>query len=193
MMKALLVLGASLIVCAPAIAADKNSDFYARGVGAQPCENFLSEKAKGSPTYYFYRSWLNGYLSAFNQFADDNYDVAPNATIDGLANALESICRKHPKQQFWTAAFGLAQGLWEKRLKLKSEMLAATAGKQMVTLYRTTLQQVQEALNAQGYKVGKPDGMFGAKTQEALASYQKKEKLPVTGLPDAATRAKLVP
>ena len=184
---------AVLVVACPAAAADKNGDFYARGVGAQPCESYLAEKAKGSPAYYFYRSWLNGYFSAYNQFAHDNYDVAPNATIEGLANSVEAVCRKYPKQQFWTAAFALAQVFWNKRLTTKSEIVAATAGNQTVKLYRATMLQMQEALNEQGYKVGKPDGLFGAKTQQALAAYQQKQKLPVTGLPDAATRAKLVP
>lgn len=181
-----------LVVAYPATAADKNGDFYARGVGAQRCESYLAEKAKGSPAYYFYRSWINGYFSAYNQFSQDTYDVAPNATIEGLANSVEAVCRKYPKQQFWTAAFALAQALWKKRLTTKSEIVAATAGNRTVKLYRATMLQVQEALTGQGYKVGKPDGLFGAKTQEALAAYQKKRKLPVTGLPDPATRAQLL-
>lgn len=183
---------AAVTIAAPASAADKNGDFFARGLGSQRCQHYVAEKAKGSATYFLYRSWLNGYMSAFNQYAEDNYDVAPNATMIGLANAVEAVCKQNPKQQFWTAAFGLTQALWKGRLPLKSEVIAATAGQQSVRLYRATLQEVQAALNKQGYKVGKPDGIFGKKTQEALADFQKKQKLQVTGLPDPATRAKLL-
>ena len=183
---------AIVLVAAPASAADKNGNFFARGLGSQPCQHYVAEKAKGSATYFLYRSWLNGYMSAFNQYADDTYDVAPNATMAGLANAVESICKQNPKQQFWTAAFGLSQALWKGRLALKSEVVTATAGKNSVRLYRATLQQVQDALNKRGYKLGKPDGIFGAKTQQALSDYQKKQKLRVTGLPDPATRTKLL-
>lgn len=180
------------VASAPTLAADKNGDFFARGLGSQPCEHYIAEKAKQSASYFLYRSWLNGYISAFNQYADDSYDVAPNATMAGVANAVESVCKQHPKKQFWTAAFGLTQALWKGRLALKSEVITATAGKQSVRLYRATLQDVQGALNKQGYKLGKPDGVFGKKTQQALSDYQKKQKLQITGLPDPATRAKLL-
>lgn len=192
-MKKALLLTALIVLSAPALAADKNGQFFSRGLGAQLCQNYVAEKTKGSASYFLYRSWLNGYLSAYNQFSQETYDIAPNATMDGLANAVESVCRKYPERKFWTAAFGVTQALWPKRMVLKSVMVSATSGKRTVTLYRATMKEVQQALKSKGYKIGRPDGMFGKRTQQALAAYQKKQKLPVTGLPDPATRVKLLP
>jgi len=192
-MRHTIVLIIAATIAAPSLAADKNGQFFSRGLGARTCQDYVDARAKGAATYFLYRSWLNGYLSAYNQFAPETYDIAPNATIDGLAAAVHSVCRKNPKQKVWTAAYGLTQALRPKRLFLKSEIVSATAGKQSVTLYRTTMMQVQQALKTQGYKVGQPDGIFGNRTRQALAAYQQKHKLPVTGLPDGPTRAKLMP
>ncbi len=49
---------------------------------------------------------------------------------------------------------------------------------------------LQEALNKNGAKL-KVDGLMGGKTKAALKKYQKANGLKVTGMADAATKAKL--
>lgn len=49
------------------------------------------------------------------------------------------------------------------------------------------LQQAQERLSRLGYELGLPDGIYGPQTREALAAFQRAQKLPVTGNLDAAT------
>jgi peptidoglycan hydrolase-like protein with peptidoglycan-binding domain len=42
--------------------------------------------------------------------------------------------------------------------------------------------ELQRALVALGYKVGKPDGVYGAKTRKAVVKFQKAHKLKADGL-----------
>ena len=51
--------------------------------------------------------------------------------------------------------------------------------------------QVQEKLRAQGFDAGPVNGDFGAKTQAALAQFQRARDLPVSGSLDDKTRAEL--
>ena len=50
---------------------------------------------------------------------------------------------------------------------------------------------VQEALTEQGYYHGEIDGEMGSLTREALAAYQRDQRLPVTGMINASTVASL--
>jgi peptidoglycan lytic transglycosylase B len=52
-----------------------------------------------------------------------------------------------------------------------------------VPLSLKSLEEMQELLNASGYDAGKPDGLVGPKTREALRAYQAAEGLPADGYP----------
>jgi len=54
------------------------------------------------------------------------------------------------------------------------------------------LSGVQGRLNNLGFDCGPADGKWGPHTERALKAYQGRRKLPVTGQPDEATRAKLL-
>ena len=47
---------------------------------------------------------------------------------------------------------------------------------------QATVMQIQKALEAKGFSVGKVDGKFGRMTSAALRAYQAKNKLPVGNL-----------
>jgi peptidoglycan hydrolase-like protein with peptidoglycan-binding domain len=55
----------------------------------------------------------------------------------------------------------------------------------------STIMQVQKNLNQQGFNVGRADGKWGRKTEEALRDFQKKNNLPATGQLDKQTLADL--
>jgi peptidoglycan hydrolase-like protein with peptidoglycan-binding domain len=52
-------------------------------------------------------------------------------------------------------------------------------------------QQAQSKLTALGFDPGSPDGILGRHTIAAIKAFQKKSGLPVTGILDSATLAKL--
>lgn len=188
----LLFLGGVLVFVTPSSAADRNGEFFTRGLGVESCESYLADKAGNTGRYLFFRSWVNGYLSAYNQMAPQTYDVAPNATVDGLANALQEICQANPKEQFWTAVFALTKTLEPQRLTARPELVTATAGDRSITIDRPAMRRIQQALTELGYEVGLVDGLYGGNTRKALEAYQRDQQLAVTGLPDGPTRAKLL-
>jgi len=51
--------------------------------------------------------------------------------------------------------------------------------------------RAQERLHQSGFDAGPVNGDFGAKTQAALAQFQRSRDLPVSGMLDDATRAEL--
>jgi peptidoglycan hydrolase-like protein with peptidoglycan-binding domain len=53
------------------------------------------------------------------------------------------------------------------------------------------IKEAQEGLAKAGFYKGKPTGVFNADTKKALKSYQKKNKLPVTGRLDDEVLNKL--
>jgi len=55
----------------------------------------------------------------------------------------------------------------------------------------TNIKQVQQALKDKGYDPGAIDGVMGARTKEAIKSFQSASSLPVTGTLDAATSQQL--
>jgi peptidoglycan hydrolase-like protein with peptidoglycan-binding domain len=55
----------------------------------------------------------------------------------------------------------------------------------------TDTRAAQDALRAQGFDPGPADGRMGPRTRAALSDYQRKNDLPVTGMLDDATMAKL--
>jgi len=65
---------------------------------------------------------------------------------------------------------------------------AAMRGDRMST---TDARAAQEALKTQGFDPGPVDGRVGPRTKAAIMDYQKKNDLPVTGMLDDATMARL--
>ncbi len=55
------------------------------------------------------------------------------------------------------------------------------AGKPKVLADKASIKETQSLLNAKGYKAGTADGIVGRNTRSAIRSYQKDNKLKVTG------------
>ncbi len=176
----------------PALAADRNEAFSSRGLGIITCQRYLEEKAGNTESYPFFRSWLNGYLSAYNQFQPETFDISSGAPIEQLIAAVEQICEADPQRPFWAAASRLTRLLYDRRMTVKPELVNLTAGENTVTVTKAQVRRVQQALKDLGYQVGVVDGLYGGNTRRALEAFQQSESLPVTGLPDPATAAKLL-
>mgnify|MGYP000862509729 FL=1 len=56
---------------------------------------------------------------------------------------------------------------------------------------RDRIEEVQRALEGKGFDVGEIDGKIGSKTEHALRTFQKSQRLPVSGQIDRATLARL--
>ena len=60
-----------------------------------------------------------------------------------------------------------------------------------VNLSTEEIRQLQIALNQKGFDVGNPDGMFGARTRQALIAFQRQQGFQATGQIDQQTMAAL--
>ncbi len=194
LMRALAILTtAFLLWSVPGFAADRNGAFFSRGLGVATCQNYLDDKTGNTERYLYYRSWLNGYLTAYNQLTAETYDIAPDITIDQLAEGMAQICAANRDRPFWAAAIALTRGLQPQRQLVKPELQTVSAGGRSMTIARELLRRVQGALKQRGYGVGVVDGLYGSNTRQALEAFQRDQNLPVTGLPDQDTMARLQP
>ncbi len=191
LLAALLV--AALMAAAPVHAADGSGRFAVKGAGVASCGNFVDLRAEKSKTIFVFVGWLQGYLSAFNQFTGDTYDVVSWERTEILLRAIERYCEKNRDRKFYAAVAGLANSLMPDRLKTASKRVKATSGKESVTVYREVLRRMQIALADRGFYFGKADGLFGPNTRVGIEAFQRAEKIKVTGIPDQLTLLRLLP
>lgn len=173
-------------------AADTEGNFAVKGAGLASCEQFVAERGEKSNLYWMFGGWLDGYLTAINQFAPDTYDIAPWESTDLLAALIENYCKQNPEQNFFSIANALAGRLMEDRLQTQSPPVEAKARGQSIRLYQETLRRAQQALKDRGHYTGTVDGLFGPQTQQAIEDFQRKQGLKVTGLPDQLTLLRLL-
>ncbi len=180
----------ALLICATpfaALGADKDGRFAIKGAGTASCERYLEERSKRSEPYYLIAGWLNGYITAANQYADETYDLAAWQNSKLLNALLETHCKTNPKQQIHLAVRAMIEGLRAERLRKMSMLVKAKSGEEEILLYQETLRRIQTKLANLGLYKGGADGQFGPGTRKALEAFQTKHKLKVTGLPDQTT------
>ncbi len=176
---------AGVFVAGSAMAADQNGNYRIKGLGLEACVDYLQAKNQNAPFYAFTRSWVNGYLSAYNQFRPQTYDIAGNANIQGLSGWLDQFCEANPSATLHTAVSNMVQAL-------EPTKLTANPKGPTVSVDRDTMTKVQQALKDKGLYEGGVDGLFGSGTQNAIAAFQRVEGLPITGQPDQTTLARLL-
>jgi len=185
---ALFVIAVSICGAAPSVhAGDAAGNYYVRGFGSQSCARYLKERKARSAAYVAFRTWANGYVTSYNQFAADTYDAAANFDISAVAAMLANFCRTNQKSNFVSAVYAVTRELHKFRIEKRSPEVQVSAGKRKLRVFVETLRRIQEVLKQQGLYSGKVDGKFGKGTSAAISAYQKKRKLPNTGLPDGPT------
>jgi peptidoglycan hydrolase-like protein with peptidoglycan-binding domain len=176
----------------PALAADAEGRFMVKGGGRASCQIFLGAQQARSPEFVSLAGWIDGYLTALNQSEHATYDIAPWQGTELLLAAISSECRRDPAQSFHTAAFRVTESLRAARLIEHSELVTATVGETSVVLYREVVRRIQERLRLRGLFAAEPDGNYDGRTIEAMKAFQAEKELPVTGLPDQVTLARLL-
>ena len=183
------ILGLALMVTASsALAADSKGDFGVKGFGLQSCEAYVTARSDSGAAYFAYRSWLNGYLTAYNQLTPATYEIAGKANLESLTAWLAEYCQARPGVSFVLAASALAAVLDPSRL---TERPAGTPKAALSATDRQTIQVIQQALKDKGYFKGTVDGVIGPQTRMAIEAFQRKEGLNVTGQPDIPTLSRL--
>lgn len=183
------------LVCAGAIAlsplsasaADAEGRFAPRGIGPVSCTQFLQALEERQENVFFAAGWLEGYLTAINQFLDDTFDIAPWQDTDTILNLVRNNCERNPDQRMFAIVNSMVEFLSDQRLQAASDRTMVEHGEQRTLIYRSVLRDVQQELIDKGLLEGSADGEFGAMTRTAIEQFQQEQNIAVTGIPDQMT------
>jgi len=180
-----LLLAAAFVTAATcARAAAPDGAFAIRGVGANPCSALTAAVDAKSEEVAWLAHWIDGYFTAVNRYRDDTFDIAPWPGPRLLLTLVDSHCRKRPQDPLYEVVHQLVLLLGPQRLTRPSEPVEIRVGEHNRRLYREIVRRMQQVLIEQGLMKGEADGVFGPKTREALAAFQKRQGLESTGFPD---------
>ena len=91
---------AAAVLTVPAAARDAGGAYAIKGTGQQACADYVqayaaAERTEGA-SLLLYRGWLEGYLTGFNHFQDETYDLAPWQTTELMLAMLAKHCAGAP-------------------------------------------------------------------------------------------------
>ncbi|WP_297369962.1 peptidoglycan-binding domain-containing protein [Acidocella sp.] len=174
-------------------AADRSSNFAIRGIGAETCQAFFSAPAKVRPyADLALQAWILGYVTAENRLSSNTYDIVGLQDPAVMPRLVGALCQANPNADIEGVVAGLITRLAPLKVAANSPLLTLHAGTASVAIRQETLVAVQKALARQGVYAGRANGEPTEVLQSALTSYQKKQQLPVSGLPDSATIIRLL-
>ncbi|MCH8275903.1 MAG: peptidoglycan-binding protein [Armatimonadetes bacterium] len=177
-----------IVTASSALGADRDGNFRVKGFGLESCESYTAASAGSAPRHFAFRSWLNGYLTAYNQLAASTYGITGKANLESLTAWLAEYCQARPGVSFVLAVSALTAALEPNRL---TEQPASTPKAALSEADRETVRRIQRVLKDKGYYTGTTDGLFGPGTRMGLEAFQRKEGLNVTGQPDVPTLDRL--
>ncbi len=178
---------------ASAFASDTSGHFALHGVGAQTCAQYLDEVKKNDPTTNeLVLSWIMGYMSARNRFTANTYDVTPAMPGEAIMQMTDNLCQKSPDARVEAALDALFKGLAPARITVESPLLDLHSGNVSFKVRRETFIAVQDALSKKKLYTGRNEDKMTPAIEAALKAYQKGQKMPESGLPDAPTVIRLL-
>ena len=184
---------ASLASAAGASAREADGAYAIKGVGRSSCADFVRAYAGAADsegrTLLPYAGWIDGYVTGFNHFQPETYDLTPWQTTELMLAMIGQHCREDQNRErlFIEAANALALVLYPDRLEAESEIVRVESIGQAVFMYRDLLEDVRERLVAAGFAPGPEGATYDRDFANALRAYQAKRGLPTSGLPDQPT------
>lgn len=176
-----------------ATAADGEGRYSVDGVGRLDCARFTAMRAENGPELRLFAGWIDGYVSGFNHFRDDTYDVTPWQTVELMVLKIAKYCEANPSTRFVVAMNELLATLAPQRLATESPVVQLERGGQAIFIYEETAERVRAALAEQGFTVGPENSGIDDATSTALGQFQTRHDLPASGLPDQLTLNALFP
>lgn len=171
-----------------ALAADRDGKFAAKGAGRKACEDFVISAQQKDSEFLLYAGWLEGYLSAYNQFQNDNYDISPWQTTELFLVLLQRHCKDNNKIKFLDATNAMIKAFYPIRLDSEDTVLKVQVNDASAYYYQEILLRAKTRLKKMGFYKNEVSGdEFTADDVRAFSDYQQKLNLKVTGLPDQNT------
>ena len=167
-------------------AADASGNFAVRGLGSQTCATYVAAAAKPEE-FARYGNWLLGYVTVQNRLTPDTYDVIPTEPGADFPNVVAVVCRTNPQMLLENAAASAISVMKPLRQTAASPLVQVSVDGKTVTIHQDSLKRLQTALIAKQVFKGAANGTSTAAFTDALKAFQRKEGIPVTGLPDIDT------
>jgi peptidoglycan hydrolase-like protein with peptidoglycan-binding domain len=174
-------------------AADPKGNFAVYGLGVQSCEALKAAADHDATiTRRALSSWVMGYLSALNRLQADTFDVSPVSVGKALSEMVLAVCTTNLSARVEAVAFAVLRQLSVARQANESPLLEVRNGNVATAIRKDVLVSVQAELIKLKLLDGTADGAYGDKSRHAVEEFQKAQKLPVTGVPDAATIVRIL-
>ena len=187
----LLAMGMSLATIG-AQAADQDGKFAAKGAARKTCSEFDQAAKEQGNDYLLYGGWVEGYVSAYNQFQQGNYDITPWQTTELMLRLLQRHCQMNPNVKFLDALNSFILTVFPIRLEQESQMVKVVANDSTTYYYLEIIKRAKARLKSLGYYEGEiNEAEFNADDVKVFSEYQKKQGIQVTGIPDQRTLLRL--
>jgi hypothetical protein len=185
-----------LVICClsisfQAVSADNQGKFAVKGAGKHACKDFTKAANARTTDYYLFGGWVEGFISSYNQFQPENFDITPWQTTELILTLLKTHCAKNPDTRFLSATNSLIKTLFPIRLNENSNLMSVQVGKSKSYFYQEIITRVKSRLKAMGYLSGNINSTFKQEDAIALEKFQRKIGLTPTGMLDQQTLASL--
>ena len=110
-MRYLIVCGFILLLSQVACGEDVNGIYIVKGAGSTTCKRYVSEVESHEQMFLLGFSWVQGYLTAYNNFVFHGQDLASGVDSATIRRWLNTHCRNHPDDDLAGAANGLVNSL----------------------------------------------------------------------------------
>ena len=101
----------------PAQAADSQEAYAVWGEGNLSCNNYNKARAAAGPDFEKIKSYAAGYLTAYNAYTADTYDIAGGIKIDEVVSSLDNYCDTKLVESLESALHHFVEEHVEKRAK----------------------------------------------------------------------------
>ncbi len=110
-MRYLIVCGFMLLLSQAAHGEDQDGIYIVKGAGSTTCNRYVSDVESHEQMFLLGFSWVQGYLTAYNNFVFDGQDLASGVDSATIRRWLNNHCRNHPGDDFAGAANALVNAL----------------------------------------------------------------------------------
>jgi hypothetical protein len=171
--------------------ADSKGKFAVKGAGSHTCSDFIQAAETKSTDYYLYGGWLEGFISSYNQFQPNNFDITPWQTTELMLVLLKRHCKNNTNLRFLSATNSLIKTLFPIRLNTENNLVTIQVSGRKSYYYQDIIMRAKKRLKALGYLKAELKPTFDQSDAIAFAAYQKAIGINPSGIPDQQTLVSL--
>lgn len=90
MNRPILIALSMLLITQVATAADEDSNYVIWGIGQKSCNSYSQARAQGK--FEDFKNYIAGYLTAYNAFMPETYNIAPGQQTENVLAWLDEHC-----------------------------------------------------------------------------------------------------